>query len=62
MNWKYLLIPPIPYLPPLVANITSQYTIVLDIDGTLIWYDESKRLVKERPGLKVFLESVSKHY
>jgi len=54
-----------PYLPPLPTNkINNTYTLVLDLDETLVHYfeigDQGKFLV--RPGVTTFLKEMSKYY
>ena len=38
LSWKYLLVPPSPFLPPMKPQY--KYTIVLDLDETLIFYNQ----------------------
>ena len=48
----------------------TNYTLILDLDETLIHYpqivqnssDMDKKIILKRPGLKLFLEEVSKYY
>lgn len=57
-----------PYLPPMTPN--KRYTLVLDLDETLIHYedvDESHEFEGEvcymvRPGVSKFLQELSQHY
>lgn len=53
--------------PYLRKEALKEYTLVLDLDETLIHFqvdglDEQKGLLRMRPGLFEFLESVSRHY
>jgi len=36
-NWNILMIPPLFYLP---MNSSKPYSLVIDLDGTLIYYNE----------------------
>ena len=41
---------------------TRQYTLVLDLDETLVHYKKTSKSYLVRPGCNVFLEDLSKHY
>jgi TFIIF-interacting CTD phosphatase-like protein len=55
LSWKYLHIPPTPYLPPQVN--ANQLTIVFDLEETLVHIDPHKDIILKRPGMQKFLES-----
>lgn len=38
LSWKYLQVPPTPFLPPIKPNYS--YTIVLDLDETLLYFNQ----------------------
>ena len=57
LRWRYLRIPPIPYLPPISQWKT--YTLVLNLEQTLVHYEQSTETLKFRPNLEMFLEAVS---
>ena len=52
--------PSYPYLPPLQDKET--YTLVLDLDETLIHYQESTKQVLLRPNVQAFINGLYNHY
>lgn len=49
-----------PFLPPYTGHL--RYTLVLDLDETLIHYNETTRTVAIRPGAESFLRLISNCY
>lgn len=49
--------PPLPYLPLSSKNI-KQYTLVLELDHTIIYYDRPNKMLKYRPYIDVFLNKL----
>ena len=50
-------------LPPIEADLDPRdYTLVLDLDQTLVHYEPSRRSYLLRPGCLMFLEAMAKHY
>ena len=49
-----------PFLPPLAKNKT--YTLVLDLDETLVHYDEQSEELNLRPHVVTFLTKLAKYY
>lgn len=39
-----------------------EYTLVLDLDETLVHYDEETELLNQRPGVEQFLLTMAQHY
>lgn len=50
----------VPFLPPLNGN--KQYTLVLDLDETLVHYYEEKNTVLIRPYASSFLQQMAQYY
>jgi hydroxymethylpyrimidine pyrophosphatase-like HAD family hydrolase len=53
------MIPPLFYLP---MSPSKPYTLVIDLDGTLIYYNEDSRILKYRPYMDRFLAAMQKHF
>jgi hypothetical protein len=53
LAWKYFSIPPVPYLPHL--SHSKRYTLVMELDNVLIYYDIQSKLLKYRPYIDIFL-------
>lgn len=49
-----------PFLPKLKAG--KQYTLVLDLDETLLHYDDRNEEIYVRPNCELFLTTMEKHY
>lgn len=49
-----------PFLPPIAKD--KQYTLVLDLDETLVHYDEQTEELNLRPHVISFLTKLAKHY
>lgn len=49
-----------PYIPPIPAGL--EYTLVLDLDETLIHYKEDEEYYLVRPGVNTFLQELSLYY
>jgi predicted HAD superfamily phosphohydrolase YqeG len=56
LSWKYLQVPPTPFLPPIKSEY--RYTIVLDLDETIIYYNQDSKILKFRPFLDTFLKKL----
>ncbi len=52
--------PSYPYLPPLLEK--NAYTLVLDLDETLIHYQEATKQVLLRPNVQAFLTGLAPHF
>lgn len=60
LSWKYLKVPPTPFLP---ANTTERtYTLVIDLDETLIYFNQETNILKYRPFMDTFLNGVRTHF
>lgn len=49
LSWRYLQVPPTPFLPPIKPNY--RYSIVLDLDETLLYFSQESNILKFRPFL-----------
>jgi TFIIF-interacting CTD phosphatase-like protein len=60
-NTGSMLPPAVPYLP---ETHRKPFTLVLDLDETLVHYveDEESAYIQIRPGAETFLEEMSEHY
>lgn len=56
LSWKYLQVPPTPFLPPIKSEY--RYTIVLDLDETIIYYNQDSKILKFRPFLDTFMKKL----
>ena len=60
LNWQYLQIPPVPYLP--IRFSEKKYTLVIELDNTLIYYDKETKILKYRPYLDLMLSKILPFY
>ena len=60
INWDFLKIPPVPYLPARISG--KRYTLVIEIDHTLIFYDKETKILKYRPYIDLFLHRTNQHF
>ena len=56
LSWKYLHVPPTPFLPPISPN--HLYTIVLDLHETIVHFDLTTHVLKYRPGMDTFFREL----
>ena len=49
-----------PFLPPISKD--KNFTLVLDLDETLVHYDEQTEELNLRPHVETFLTKMAKHY
>ena len=59
LSWKHLKVPPTPFLP---GSREKMYTLVIDLDETLVHFDKSTNLLKYRPHMDSFLNSVQESF
>ena len=52
LSWKLLRVPPTPFLP--AKKPEHHYTLVLDLDETLIYFNQEENVLRYRPGLDTF--------
>ncbi len=60
LSWKYLKVPPTPFLPSLENRF--KYTLVIDLDETLIYFNQENNILKYRPFMDTFLNAVKQYY
>lgn len=56
LSWKYLSIPPVPFLPPIKSCF--KYTIFLELDETIIYLNQENNTLKYRPYLDTFFKKL----
>lgn len=64
LSWKYLKIPPVPYLPEQVTAYggTGRYTLVMGLNKVIVLYNHATRVLKYRPYMDTFLSRLSACY
>jgi TFIIF-interacting CTD phosphatase-like protein len=60
ISWDYLKIPPVPYLP--VKSSNKAYSLVIELDHTLIYYDKETKILKYRPYIDMFLHKINQFF
>ena len=60
ISWDFLKLPPVPYLPARISK--KRYTLVIEIDNTLIFYDKETKILKYRPYIDLFLHRTNQNY
>ena len=56
LSWKYLKVPPTPFLPAKKSEYI--YTLVVDLDETLIYFNQEDNILRYRPALDTFFRIV----
>jgi TFIIF-interacting CTD phosphatase-like protein len=59
LAWQLLRIPPVPYLPPYNSK---PYTLVIELDETLIHYEVESKTLKYRPYLDILLRKLEPNF
>ena len=60
LSWYILKIPPVPYLP--IKSNDKKYTLVIELDHTLIFYDKETKILKYRPYLDLMLTKIFPYF
>lgn len=61
LSWKYLRIPPLPYLPEKTIG-HCRYTLVMGLNKVIVLYNHATRVLKYRPYMDTFLSRLSACY
>ena len=54
--------PQAPFLPEINLKLNKTFTLVLDLDETLIHYDENQSTLSLRPGAESFMKLMNNYY